>query len=306
MTNFDFLQNDIRFESFAKSAVTSELLLHIDRQACVLSCRRTAECAVKWIYSADGDLKKPKDDTLIKLINNRVFKKIIGGDIYRRIDFIRRMGNTAAHSTGGISQKQAELCLENLFVFLDFVAYCYSDSYTQKEFDPALLSLTTEEALSFVTEKTIDIEKLISQNLSQKQRLTQNRVSHRDSYISKPMFSGNDNKKLYVFSMLDDCMWELDKNLKADVLLNDGFVADFVLYGKNQVPIGIVLTAGQGKNTKQKARNAANALAKKYNITPALFCSNGFVSYMDKGKTQAKKITKFYTPKELWSVVNNR
>ena len=31
------------------------------------------------------------------------------------------------------------LCLENLYVFLDFVAYCYGKNYTEGHFDRSLL-----------------------------------------------------------------------------------------------------------------------------------------------------------------------
>ena len=31
------------------------------------------------------------------------------------------------------------LCLEDLHVFLDFVAYCYAEEYEETKFDPALV-----------------------------------------------------------------------------------------------------------------------------------------------------------------------
>ena len=47
------------------------------------------------------------------------------------MDLIRRMGNNAAHTGKKITQEQAALCLENLYVFLDFVAYCYGENYAE-------------------------------------------------------------------------------------------------------------------------------------------------------------------------------
>ena len=46
--------------------------------------------------------------------------------------FIRKMGNTAAHTGKRVSKEQAAPCLENLFVFMDYVAYCYADQYTER------------------------------------------------------------------------------------------------------------------------------------------------------------------------------
>ena len=42
------------------------------------------------------------------------FRDIINDDLMKRMDFIRKMGNNAAHSGKKITEDQAILCLENL------------------------------------------------------------------------------------------------------------------------------------------------------------------------------------------------
>ena len=54
--------------------------------------------AVKWMYSVDGSLVMPWQDTLVSLMNTEEFRNIVGTDIWRRMDFIRRVGNNAAHT----------------------------------------------------------------------------------------------------------------------------------------------------------------------------------------------------------------
>ena len=119
MTNFDFLLPTPDFSTFAPVAVSAEKLLHIDVDACVLNCRRAMEFAVKWMYSVDRDLVMPYQDTLVSLMNDDRFRDIVGTDIWRRMEFIRKIGNNAAHGGKKVTVEQAELCLENLFVFLD-------------------------------------------------------------------------------------------------------------------------------------------------------------------------------------------
>ncbi len=125
-------------------AVAAERILHIDPSACVLNCRRAMEFAVKWMYSVDKALVMPYQDTLVSLMNAEDFRDIVGADIWRRMDFIRRAGNNAAHSGKKITEEQAALCLENLYVFLDFVAYCYGENYTEGHFDRSLLTQPAE------------------------------------------------------------------------------------------------------------------------------------------------------------------
>ena len=38
------------------------------------------------------------------------------------------------------------LCLENLFIYLDFVSYCYSDQYVERSFDKTLITSWIEKA----------------------------------------------------------------------------------------------------------------------------------------------------------------
>ena len=146
MTNFDTFLSTPQFSSFAPVAVSAERILPIDPSACVLNCRRAMEFAVKWMYSVDKALVMPYQDTLVSLMNTEDFRDIVGADIWRRMDLIRRMGNNAAHTGRKITEEQAVLCLENLYVFLDFVAYCYGENYTEGQFDRSLLQQPAEPA----------------------------------------------------------------------------------------------------------------------------------------------------------------
>ena len=154
MTNFDFLKAEKRFDSFADVAITAEKLLHISVDDCVICCRRAMEFAIKWMYSVDRDLEMPYQDTLVALMNDEKFRDIVGDDIWRRMDFIRKVGNNAAHSGKKVNEEQAKLCIENLFYILDQVAYFYADTYEPQTFDPELLKLTVSgmrlSSLAFV------------------------------------------------------------------------------------------------------------------------------------------------------------
>ena len=48
-------------------------------------------------------------------------------------------GNNAAHTVKKITKVQTILCLENLYIFMDFVDYCYATEYTQGSFYHELL-----------------------------------------------------------------------------------------------------------------------------------------------------------------------
>ena len=61
------------FAPFADAPVAAERIYAIDPGLCVLSCRRSMEGAVKWMYSVDGDLALPWDDKPVSRMNTEGF-----------------------------------------------------------------------------------------------------------------------------------------------------------------------------------------------------------------------------------------
>ena len=98
MTNFDYLKSNPQFDAFVDVAVSAERIINIDPEACIIDCRRSMEFAIKWMYSVDKSLVMPYQDNLNSLMHTEEFKDIVDADLWRRLDFIRRMGNNAAHT----------------------------------------------------------------------------------------------------------------------------------------------------------------------------------------------------------------
>ena len=96
-TNFDFLTNEPQFDAFSGAAIAAERILNIDTAASVLNCRRAMESAVKWMYSVDDALVKPWQDQLVSLMGTEEFQDVVDRDILKRMHFIRKAGNNAAH-----------------------------------------------------------------------------------------------------------------------------------------------------------------------------------------------------------------
>ena len=247
MTNFDFLKNTPDFDTFSDVAISAEKILHIDVDSCVLNCRRAMEFAVKWMYSVDRDLVMPYQDNLVSLMNGEEFRDIVGTDIWRRMEFIRKVGNNAAHGGKKVTHEQAELCLENLFVFLDFVSYCYAQEHTEQQFDKSLLQLTVDEALSFVPESDIDINKLIEENKALKDELTARRAEQQQTYVPKPLdLSEYKTRKIYIDFMLQDAGWVEGKDWLNEVELygmpnkSEVGYADYVLFGDDGKPLAVL------------------------------------------------------------------
>ena len=313
MTNFDFLRREPKFSPFADAAISAEKIYQIDSEACVINCRRAMEFAVKWMYSVDGDLVMPYQDTLISLMSDESFRDIVGTDIWRRMDFIRRVANNAAHSSSRkITSEQAELCLENLFVFLDFVAYCYGDNYEEGQFDQSLLGQETIVLAPVVPD--VDLEQLIAENKALKEELTARREEQQQTYTPKPLdLSEYKTRKIYIDSMLTDAGWIEGRNWINEVEL-DGMpnqsekgYADYVLYGDDGRPLAVIeakRTCVDVSKGRQQAKLYADILEKKYHRRPVIFLTNGFDTRITDNLYPERKCATIYSKRDLEKLFN--
>lgn len=315
MTNFDFLKSDPQFENFADAAIAAEKILHIDTEACILNCRRAMEFAVKWMYSVDGSLVAPYQDTLVSLMNTEEFHDIVGIDIWRRMDFIRKMGNNAAHSSKKVTMEQALLCLENLYIFLDFVAYCYGKDYTEGKFNPTLLQQKPDTATAApATLPDIDLETLIAENKALKEELTARREEQQQSYVPKPLeLSEYKTRKLYIDAMLMDAGWTEGRDWLNEVELPGmpnksevGF-ADYVLYGDDGRPLAVIeakRTCVDVSKGRQQAKLYADLLEQKYHTRPVVFLTNGFETRINDNRYPERKVAAIYSKRDLEKLFN--
>lgn len=314
MTNFDVFNTDSQFAAFAPAAIAAERILHIDPSACILNCRRAMEFAVKWMYSVDDSLVRPWQDKLVSLMSNEDFRDIVGTDIYRRMDYIRIMGNNAAHNNKKITEEQAVLCLENLFIFLDFIAYCYGKEYTERHFDKALLQEQIVKIGPVVHIPDVNLDALIAENQKLKEELTARRLEQQQTYVPKPLdITEYQTRKLYIDAMLEDAGWTEGKNWLNEVELagmpnksNVGF-ADYVLYGDDGKALAVI----EAKRTcvdvavgRQQAKLYADLLEKKYGRRPVIFLTNGFETRIQDNQYPERKVAAIYSKRDLEKLFN--
>lgn len=315
MTNFDIFTVDPQFEPFASVAVSAERILHIDPSACVLNCRRAMEFAVKWMYSVDKALVMPYQDSLVSLMNTEDFRDIVGADIWRRMDLIRRMGNNAAHTGKKITEEQAALCLENLYILLDFVAYCYGENYTEGHFDHALLTQKSEVSAEPVQEvPEVELAALMAENTALKEELTARRAEQQQTYVPKPLdLSEYKTRKLYIDTMLTDAGWTEGKDWLNEVELpgmpnkSEVGYADYVLYGDDGRPLAVVeakRTCVDVAKGRQQAKLYADLLEKKYHRRPVIFLTNGFETRVTDNLYPERKCAAIYSKRDLEKLFN--
>lgn len=327
MTNFDFLKNEPKFKDFADVAISAERIFQFDYAASVLNCRRAMEFAVKWMYSVDSALVMPWDDRLVSLMSTDEFRDIIDADLLKRMEFIRKTGNFAAHIGQKVKKEQAELCLQNLYIFLDFVAYCYADHYTASNYDSTLLQEnsvhTADQSVSQPvgdragqSETDLKLEQLLKENAALREELTARREEQQQTYVTKPLdISEYETRKIYIDSMLQDAGWTEGQNwineYRIPGMPNKSQVgyADYVLLGDD----GKILAVIEAKRTcadvakgRQQAKLYADLIEQKQGRRPVIFLTNGFDVRICDNQYPERKIAAIYSKRDLEKLFNLR
>ena len=315
MTNFDLFAKVQDFASFAEPAVSAERIYQIDTAACVLNCRRAMEAAVKWMYSVDRALVMPYQDNLVSLIGTDEFRDIVDASLLRRMDFIRKTGNAAAHAGRKITREQAALCLENLYIFLDFVAYCYAEDYREGTFDPSLLEQEAPAATPVIdTETERKLEELMQENAALREELTARRAEQQQTYVPKPLdISEYKTRKLYIDAMLEDAGWTEGKNWLNEYEIpgvpnkSEVGYADYVLTGDD----GRILAVIEAKRTcvdaakgRQQAKLYADLIEQKQGRRPVVFLTNGFDTRIVDNRYPERKVAAFHSKRDLEKLFN--
>ena len=333
ITNFDYLKKESKFSSFADAAISAEKIILMDPEASIMNCRRAMEFAIKWMYSVDKELDMPYQDNLQSLMSAEEYRQIVGSDLWKRMDYIRRCGNNVAHSNKKLGRDEAMLCLENLFIYLDFVAYCYADQYEEHAFNKKIIgdriekvrqskeiATQTKEELTGEQEKSakqeLDLQKLIAENASLKEELSARRQEQQKTYVPKPLdLSEYKTRKLYIDSMLIDAGWTDGKDWLNEVELpgmpnkSEVGYADYVLYDDMHKPLALIeakRTCVDVSKGRQQAKLYADLLEQKYKRRPVIFLTNGFETHIIDGQYPERKCAVIYSKRDLEKWFNLR
>ena len=315
MTNFDYLKQEPKFSSFADVAIVAEKVLKIDIESSVINCRRAMEFAIKWMYSVDKSLERPYQDSLISLMSTEDFHDLVDDALWKRLDLIRKIGNRAAHNGRKISEDEAILCLKNLFIFMDYVSYCYSDFYEERQYNVNLLAEVHEETtVSKISDNDVDLKALIAENKALKEELTAKRAEQQQTYVPKPLdLSEYKTRKIYIDAMLLDAGWTEGKDWMNEVELPGmpnkskvGF-ADYVLYDDSYRPLAVI----EAKRTcvdvvkgRQQAKLYADLLEAQYKRRPVVFLTNGFETRIIDNQYPERKVAVIYSKRDLEKLFN--
>ncbi|MCM1991303.1 DEAD/DEAH box helicase family protein [Oceanirhabdus seepicola] len=297
--NFSFLKKHKLYDSFAGACIEAEKSLVVSYATTAILTRRALELAVKWVFSYDEELSAPYQDNLATLIHDYSFRGIIDVKLVPMLKYIQQLGNKAVHTSSPITRDQAVLALRNLFEFISWVDYCYSDELNEVEFNEDILQdnegeKKTRKELNDLYErlgsKDKKLEELIKQNEELRKNITAKRIENEQQRnFNVDEISEFKTRKMYIDLELQLAGWTIGVDCREEVEVQGmpnntgvGFV-DYVLYGDDGKPLAVVeakKTSVNPKLGKQQAKLYADCLEKEHNVRPIIFYTNGFEYYL--------------------------
>ena len=316
MTNFDFLKKHSEFESFADIAVQAEELYPKYLDMSVICCQRALEISVKWMFSVDRNLvtwRNPESVTLSDLMHTYQFRELIGKDLFEKINFIRKKGNDVKHKLNVVITKgQCEVCLRNLFEFLDYVCCLYIKNYEQQKYVEAYLANESEGARiarPYDEEiKEVSYNELLEKNKDKEAEYTAEREKNKSKYNPPHEITEYETRKIYIDDMITDGGFKIGKDCLEEVEIGEmpnakgkGY-ADYVLYDDFNVPLAVIEAKRYSVDPsvgRQQAKLYADYLEKKYDRRPIVFLTNGFDTRIIDNDYNEREISAIYSKKDL-------
>ena len=324
--NFEFLKKEKKYNTFTSACIEAEKSMVVSYAATAILSRRALELAVKWLYSFDDDLTVPYDERLSALIHDYKFKSLIDSKLFPMLVYIQKLGNKAVHSSATITREQAVLSLKNLFEFVSWIDYCYSDEYMERSFNESLLGdhekekRTRQELLDLYERlgaKDHKLEEVIKKNQALREQNKAKRESNRlNSHFEVDQISEYKTRKMYIDLELELCGWIFGQDCLEEVEVTGmpnqsgkGYV-DYVLYGDDGKPLAIVeakKTSVDPRIGQVQAERYADCLENQYGVRPIIFYTNGFEYYLWDDRSYPERIVSgLYTKEELLWMVYKR
>lgn len=323
--NFEFLEGQPEYVLFAPACIEAERVLATSPAMAAVGTRKAFELAVKWVYSADNTINMPYKDNLQALIHEPSFRFAMDDKTWGKLLYIIKLGNLAVHTDKAVSKSDAILSLTALFEFVEWLDYCYGSNYTERHFDEAKIPVAKvilDEAKikgkdSLLAQKDSEIEALRAKIAAMSDKLTAEKQQHKQQRHFEPTdISEFLTRKKYIDVDLKLLGWVIGDDVREEVELygmpnnEEKGYADYVLYGKDGLPLAIIEAKRTSKDPKigtHQAKLYADCLEKMTGRRPMMFTTNGFETYLwDDVTSPQRRVSGIFAKSDLEKLMNRR
>ena len=321
------IKGEKQFAAFADACIEAEKSISASPALCALGVRKSAELAVKWLYSVDRSLRMPYKDNFSALVYNQSFIDSIDEDILDRLKFIIKLGNFSAHTSTKVTYKEAVLSLANLFDFILFIDYCYGENYQERIFDESLLAADNNQKIS--AEELDRLQKELEDRSKEREQMAEEMKKLQDQLEEmrrqneqKRHYSANEKteeetRKSIIDVDIKSMGWTIGNNCieeypvvgMPDTPTGTGSV-DYVLFSHSHKPLAVLEAKRTTRDAKEGQHQAwlyANCLEQMTGFRPLIFYTNGYTTWLwDDLNYSERKVYSVFSRQDMQRIIDRR
>lgn len=329
MRNFDIIKDINGLGTVYNYCTTAEDFQATNPMVSAMNARLALETMVKTIYRLKGWQMGERTSLLTLTTDERFEEFIDSADLMKRIHYVRKIGNNAAHASDFVGRRESFFAVLNLYYIIGSVVLAWQLIDKLPDFDKNLIpqSLTDsnmaavpqqDKAEAETTKKSEVVAKAVEKT-SKAKPVTVN---------AQPAVSDlteAETRRLYIDLLLSEAGWKVTER-KGEIVPRQagreievhgmpngsgtGY-ADYVLFDADGTPLAVVeakrtsVDAAQGRH---QAELYADCLTTQYGCArPVIYYTNGFeVNVIDGMGYPSRKLMGFHTRDELRRMIAQR
>lgn len=317
MRNFDYIK-ELELNDLHRFCAAAEEHQWGNPDFCAINARKALEYMVRSLYVMKN-IAIPERASLFELIDGEPFRTFINDDrVMMAVHYVRKVGNTAAHS-GNVTKRESFFTLLNLYNVVGAILLKLRMVEEVKPFDRNLVPKEVET--SVVTPTVVQVRETDTLITSSDREAIADTTPVEELPTD---FTEAETRKMFIDLMLREAGWEVLETegaiqpLKACIEVevhgmpnNEGIgYVDYVLFGSDGKPLAVVeakRTSVSPIKGKHQAELYADCLEAQYGVRPVIYYTNGFeTNIIDGLGYPPRPLFGFHTADDLERLIQKR
>ncbi len=329
MKNFDLLKDIDGLQTVHLYCALAEDFQIVNPMISAQNARLALETMVKTIYRLKGWAIGERASLLTLTTDEKFTAFIDSRDLMRRIHYVRKVGNNAAHAAEiTVGPRESFFSLLNLYYFVGSVLLVWHVIPSLPDFDKRLIprSLTggamgTAPAADKVGELTDQASEAVAGAV---EKSSAEKPATVNAQPTANDLSEAETRRLYIDLLLQEAGWKVTEQ-KGEIIPRQAGIeievegmpsesglgyADYVLFDADGTPLAVVeakRTSVDPVKGRHQAELYADCLVRRYGCPrPVIYYTNGFDIQVIDGLYPARKVLGFHTLEDLRRIILQR
>ena len=330
MKNFDIIKDISGLNTVYKYCSTAEDFQIVNPIISAQNARLALETMVKTVYRLKGWQIGERASLLSLTTDERFTGFIDSEDLMKRIHYVRKIGNTAAHAGDGfVGRRESFFAVLNLYYIIGSILLAWQVIDSLPDFDKELIPQTPQPSPLAVVAQTDQVNTTTTQAATTAaQAMEESSDAQPATVEAQPVvndLSEAETRRLYIDLLLHEAGWKISERkgetiarqacieVEVQGMPNESGVgyADYVLFNASGIPLAVIEAKRTSKNSAEGRHQAelyADCLAARYACPrPVIYYTNGFeTNIIDGIGYPSRKVMGFHTIDELQRMISQR